>query len=110
MNQLEASLNGTKTSQDTDNKKPKEAKRQRHLPSLPSATSAAEMTPITFSALTDKTPVEWSSLENYEVFSLSADGSFPMVKVSRSKAVRLCDRKVMMAGSGRCHRVSLSNH
>lgn len=71
---------------------------------------AIDMNPVTFSGLSDKTAVEWSSLRNYEMFSLSADGSFPMMKVSRSKAVRLADRQVMMVGSGRCYRVSLSNH
>jgi hypothetical protein len=74
------------------------------------ATSATEMTPVIYNGLSDKTPVEWTFLKNYEVFSLSPDGSFPMVKVSRSKAVRLSDREVLMVGGGRCYRVSLSNH
>lgn len=84
------------------------SKPKRHLPSLPSAVSAAEMSNVSFGALVDKTAVEWSALKNYEAFSLSADGSFPMIKVSRSKAVRLADREVMLVGSGRCHRISLN--
>ncbi|WGV23461.1 hypothetical protein [Halotia branconii] len=68
------------------------------------------MNTVEYSGLADRTAVEWNSLKNYEMFSLSADGSFPMMKVSRSKAVRLADREVMMVGSGRCFRVSLSNH
>ena len=80
------------------------------MPSLPGATSATEMTAVTYNGLSDKTPVEWSSLKNYEIFSLSPDGSFPLMKVSRSKAVRLSDREVLMVGGGRCYRVSLSNH
>ncbi|WP_238553618.1 hypothetical protein [Fortiea contorta] len=76
------------------------------MPSLPSAVSAADMSTVNFSGLVDRTPVEWTSLENYEAFSLAADGSFPMMKVSRSKAVRLSDRKVLMVGSGRCYRIS----
>jgi hypothetical protein len=107
MEALETSANGTKTPVDTSKK---DRKAQRHLPSLPSATAATEMNQVSFSGLTDKTPVEWSSLKNYDLFSLSADGSFPMMKVSRSKAVRLSDREVMMVGSGRCFRISLSNH
>jgi hypothetical protein len=60
--------------------------------------------------LSDKTPIEWNQLKNYEIFSLSSDGSFPLMKVSRSKAVRLSDREVLMVGGGRCYRVSFSNH
>lgn len=109
METLEATSNGNKATPKTEDK-PKKDKQKRHLPSLPSAASAADMNPVTFSGLSDKTAVEWNSLKNYEMFSLSPDGSFPMMKVSRSKAVRLADRQVMMVGSGRCYRVSLSNH
>ncbi len=65
-------------------------------PSLPSAASAADMNQVEYSGLCDRTAVEWDSLRNYEMFSLSPDGSFPMMKVSRSKAVRLADREVMI--------------
>jgi hypothetical protein len=109
MEALEPVINGTKTTLNTDKKTTKD-KPKRHLPSLPSAVSAADMNNVEYSGLADRTAVEWSSLKNYEMFSLSADGSFPMMKVSRSKAVRLADREVMMVGSGRCFRVSLSNH
>ncbi|MBC1235656.1 hypothetical protein VF14_36675 [Nostoc linckia z18] len=111
METLEATTNGTKAGLKADDKPKKQAdKPKRHLPSLPSAISAADMNQVEYSGLADRTAVEWSSLQNYEMFSLSADGSFPMMKVSRSKAVRLADRQVMMVGSGRCFRVSLSNH
>lgn len=112
MQELEATINGIRTPESSD-KKPKKDdkdKTRRHLPSLPSAISAADMNAVEYSALADRTAVEWNSLQNYELFSLSPDGSFPMMKVSRSKAVRLADRHVMMVGSGRCFRVSLSNH
>ncbi|MEH2072318.1 MAG: hypothetical protein V7K47_29905 [Nostoc sp.] len=62
------------------------------MPSLPSAASAADMNQVEYLGLCDRTAVEWNSLRNYEVFSLSPDGSFPLMKVSRSKAVRLADR------------------
>lgn len=58
----------------------------------------------------DKTPVEWSSLKNYEAFSLSPDGSFPMIKISKIQAVSLSDREVHIVGSGHCYRISLFNH
>jgi hypothetical protein len=112
MEALEASTNGSKAALNTDKKTtPKEKEKQkRHLPSLPSAVSAADMNAVEYSGLADRTAVEWTYLKNYEMFSLSPDGSFPMMKVSRSKAVRLADREVMMVGGGRCFRVSLSNH
>ncbi|BAZ50141.1 hypothetical protein NIES4103_27550 [Nostoc sp. NIES-4103] len=111
MEALETTHNGTKATSNTDKKATKEKdKPKRHLPALPSAVSAADMNNVEYSGLADRTAVEWTSLKNYEMFSLSPDGSFPMMKVSRSKAVRLADREVMMVGSGRCFRVSLSNH
>ncbi len=111
METLEIAHNGNKAASNTDKKPTKEKeKAKRHLPALPSAVSAADMNTVDYSGLADRTAVEWSSLKNYEMFSLSPDGSFPMMKVSRSKAVRLADREVMMVGSGRCFRVSLSNH
>ncbi|GAX46272.1 hypothetical protein NIES4075_72930 [Tolypothrix sp. NIES-4075] len=100
MDTVEATSNGTKISLNNGNKPTKDTKQRRHLPSLPSATSAAEMNSVSYNGLSDKTPVEWSFLKKYELFSLSPDGSFPMMKVSRSKAVRLSDREVLMVGGG----------
>ena len=114
MEALEATSNGTKAVVKTEDKTEEKPKRdrvsRRPLPSLPSAASAADMNQVEYSALADRTAIEWVSLKNYEMFSLSPDGSFPMMKVSRSKAVRLADREAMMVGGGRCFRVSLSNH
>ncbi len=110
MDTVEATSNGIRSQTQPPNKPIKDAKQRRSLPSLPGASSASEMAGVTYNGLSDKTPVEWSSLKNYEIFSLSPDGSFPLMKVSRSKAVRLSDREVLMVGGGRCYRVSLSNH
>ncbi|MBD2609569.1 hypothetical protein H6G81_35045 [Scytonema hofmannii FACHB-248] len=110
METVETNRNGIKTHENNGNKANKDNKQRRHLPSLPGATSASDMTTVTYNGLSDKTPVEWSSLKNYEIFSLSPDGSFPLMKVCRSKAVRLSDREVLMVGGGRCYRVSFSNH
>jgi hypothetical protein len=60
--------------------------------------------------LPDKTPVEWSQLKNYEIFSISPDGSNPMMKVSRWKAVSISDREALMVGGGLCYRVSFAAH
>lgn len=105
MDTVETNTNGTRSQLQPGNKATKDTKVRRHLPSLPSATSATEMTVVAYSGLSDKTPVEWTFLKNYEIFSLSPDGSFAMMKVSRSKAVRLSDREVLMVGGGRCYRV-----
>ena len=110
MDAVETNRNGIKTPENNGNKATKDTRQRRHLPSLPGATSATEMTAVMYNGLSDKTPIEWSSLKNYEIFSLSPDGSFPLMKVSRSKAVRLSDREVLMVGGGRCYRVSFSNH
>ncbi|MBD2609593.1 hypothetical protein H6G81_35165 [Scytonema hofmannii FACHB-248] len=110
MEAVDTNNNGTRTQSQPLNKATKDNKQRRHLPSLPGASSASDMTAIIYNGLSDKTPVEWSFLKNYEIFSLSPDGSFPLMKVSRSKAVRLSDREVLMVGGGRCYRVSFSNH
>lgn len=110
MDAVETNRNGIKPHENNGSKANKDTKRRRHLPSLPGATAATEMTTVTYNGLSDKTPVEWSQLKNYEIFSLSQDGSFPLMKVSCSKAVRLSDREVLMVGGGRCYRVSFSNH
>ena len=86
--------------------KGKATQRQRNLPSLPTASSVSDMAQVAYKGLVDNTPTEWNQLKNYELFSLSSDGSFPMIKVSRSKAVQLHDREVLMVGSGRCYRVN----
>ena len=109
MEALEATSNGTKALPINEDK-PKRERAKRVLPTLPSAASVADMNQVEYSGLADRTAVSWDSLKNYEMFSLSADGSFPMMKVSRSKAVRLADRQVIMVGGGVCFRVSLSNH
>jgi hypothetical protein len=44
------------------------------------------------------------------MFSMSDDGAFPMIKVSKSKATRLGDRKVFQTGGGRVFRVALQSH
>ncbi|MEH2459141.1 hypothetical protein [Nostoc sp.] len=109
METLEAISNGTKTPPRTE-EQPKKDKKKRHLPILQAAAAIADMNAVDYSGLADRTGVQWDSLKNYEIFSLSPDGSFPMMKVSRSKAVRLADRQVLMVGGGVCFRVSLSNH
>lgn len=98
--------NGVTTAIQGGKAKAKNPPSRRNLPSLPTASSVSDMAQVTYRGLVDNTPTEWNQLKNYELFSLSSDGSFPMVKCSRSKAVQLHDRQVMMVGSGRCYRIN----
>jgi hypothetical protein len=83
--------------------------RQRNLPSLQSVTGTSSMSEAAFTGRVDRNATEWQLLPLYAVFSTAEDGSHPMVKVSRSKAVSLVDGKGYSVGSGRCYRVVLSN-
>lgn len=94
----------------TTNTKGKPAKKQRNLPPLTTFGSAADMRKVVFTALVSDVPTDFSNLENNEIFSLNQDGSFPMMRVSRSKATSLHDGKGYPCGSGRCYRISLSAH
>ncbi len=83
--------------------------RQRSLPSLQAVTGTSNMSEAAFVGRVDKNATEWQLLPLYAAFSTAEDGSHPMVKVSRSKAVSLVDGKSHAVGSGRCYRVILSN-
>lgn len=78
---------------------------RRNLPALPSMASASGMSDVTYSCKVDSSPSSWESLPLYCAFSLNADGSYPMVKVSCSKACDLRTNKSIPVGSGRCYRV-----
>lgn len=109
MEATEAANNGTKSHSKQGDNTAKTPRKQRYLPSLPTASSADERSKVTYQALCDNVPVEWHQLKNNETFSLSSDGSFPLIKVTRNKAVRIADREVFMVGGGRCYRVAISN-
>ncbi len=83
--------------------------RQRSLPSLQAVTGTSNMSEAAFVGRVDKNATEWQLLPLYAAFSTAEDGSHPMLKVSRSKAVSLVDGKSQAVGSGRCYRVILSN-
>lgn len=102
--------NGNNQAADPNQKAGKKPKKQRFLPPLPNFNSASDMHSATYSALVDKTPCEFHSLENYAIFSMSADGSFPMMRINCAKAVKLSDGKPYPTGGGRVYRVSLSAH
>jgi len=78
---------------------------RRNFPSLPSATGATDMADVNYCCKVDNSPTAWEALALYSPFSLSADGSYPHVKVSRSKAVDVRTGKSIGVGSGRCYRV-----
>ncbi|MGI2909371.1 hypothetical protein [Tolypothrix sp. VBCCA 56010] len=78
---------------------------RRNFPSLPSVPGASDMADVAYTCKVDASPTSWEALPLYSPFSLSADGSYPLIKVSRSKAADLRTGKSIHAGSGRCYRV-----
>lgn len=88
-----------------DNDKPRKRRQRKALPSLPSTTSASEMVDVEYSCKVDTTPITWESLPLYAMFSLSSDGSFPQIKVSKSRRFEIRTGNSHPCGSGRCYRV-----
>lgn len=78
---------------------------RQNFPSLPSAPGASEMSDVGYDCKVDSSPTNWESVPLYSAFSLSSDGSFPKVKVTRSKYCDLRSGKSQSVGSGRCYRV-----
>lgn len=101
--------NGTATAANNGKSASTKPVRQRSLPSLQAVTGTSNMSEAAFVGRVDKNVTEWQLLPLYAGFSTAEDGSHPMVKVSRSKAVSLVDGKSHAVGSGRCYRVILSN-
>jgi hypothetical protein len=104
-----AERNGIKVTPDSNKPTGKPSSRQRSLPSLQAVTGTSGMSEAAFVGRVDKNATEWQLLPLYAAFSTAEDGSHPMLKVSRSKAVSLVDGKSHAVGSGRCYRVILSN-
>ena len=110
METTDTSTNGTKTASKNEKGNTKEGKKRRHYGVLQPSSSSEDMAKASYSGLIDNTPTDWKSLKNYELFSLTPDGLFPWLKVSRSKAVRLFDGYVEMTDGGRCYKIMLSSH
>ncbi|NEP70292.1 hypothetical protein [Moorena sp. SIO3A5] len=76
--------------------------------SLESASSLSEMSGVTITGYCDSAPTEWQLLPTFASFSLSADGSFPKVKSSKSSFIDLkTGRHETGIATGRCYRVYL---
>lgn len=88
-------------------KQPQEKKKRarRQPPPLPSQAGASEMSVASYECKVETTPTNWDSLPIWSAFSLSSDGSYPQVKVSRRQYCDLRTGKSFEAGSGRCYRV-----
>ena len=104
-----ATVNGTKEGTQASDKGNKSPKQRRNLPTLQVATSTSELKEAAFVAKVDESPTDFSMLPTNTAFSLAQDGSNPMVKASKSKAISLSDGKSITAGSGRCFRLYLTN-
>ncbi len=110
MEVTDTSTNGSKTALSKDKDTRNSVKAKRHYGVLQPSSDAEDMAKAAYSGLVDNTPKEWKSLKNYELFSLTPDGLFPWLKVSRNKAVRLFDGHVEMVSDGRCYKIMLSSH
>ena len=103
MNTINSNL--STDSQQQNNDKPRTRRQRKALPSLPSTTSATEMVDVEYRCKVDTTPITWEQLPLYSMFSLSPDGSFPQVKISKSRRFELRSANSFPCGSGRCYRV-----
>lgn len=104
MTEVQPTINGTVPGFSAG-KSATKTKLRRSLPSLPSAPGASQMLDVNYQCKVDSSPSSWETVPLYSLFSQSADGSYPLVKVSRSKAADLRTGKSMPVGSGRCYRV-----
>lgn len=104
MTEVQTATNGS-VPVTTTGKTPTKRILRQNFPPLPSAPGASEMTDAAYSCKVDSSPTNWESVPLYSAFSLSSDGSFPKVKVTRSKYCDLRSGNSQPAGSGRCYRV-----
>ena len=95
----------TLNSSTENNNKPRTRRQRKALPSLPSTTSATEMVDVEYRCKVDTTPITWEQLPLYSVFSLCADGSYPQIKLSKSRRFEIRTGNSHPCGSGRCYRV-----
>lgn len=98
-------VNGSKTEVTTVKKR----KQRRAAPSLQAQTSTSAMPSAQFAAKVDTAPADWQMLGNYEMFSCAEDGSNPMVKVNKTRAISLTTNKYCLVGGGRCYRIIILN-
>ena len=85
--------------------KPKVKRQRRQPPPLPSVAGASDMADVKFDCKVDASPSGWDALPLWASFSLSSDGSYLKVKVSKSQFCDLRTGQSTSAGSGRCYRV-----
>lgn len=103
---MDTLINSNNTSEQLlNNDKPRTRRQRKALPSLPSVASGTDMTDVEYRCKVDTTPITWEQLPLYSLFSLSPDGSFPQVKISKSRRFEIRTAKSHPCGSGRCYRV-----
>lgn len=95
-------LNGTAKA---ELKELKQRRPRRQPPPLPSVAGASEMNSATYDCKVDNSPIGWDALPLWSAFSLSADGSYPHVKVSKSQYRDLRTGRAYSCGSGRCYKI-----
>jgi hypothetical protein len=88
-------------------KEPKKLKPRKPLPPLITSAGANEMPEVNYLGRVENSPTNWGDLPRYALFSGSADGSYPLLKISKTQYVDLRTGKSQWCGSGRCYRVLL---
>lgn len=88
-------------------KEPKKLKPRKPLPPLVTSAGANEMPEVSYAGRVENSPVNWVDLPRYALFSGSPDGSYPLLKISKTQYVDLRTGKSNWCGSGRCYRVLL---
>ena len=83
--------------------------RNRKVNTLPSISPSSEMTKTSYEVLIDGTPTAWTELPCRALFSMSPDGSFPFIKMSKSSYADLRTLVVTTGvhSNGRVYRVYL---
>ena len=84
----------------------KKARKERPMRSLAGMAEASAMGIAEIKRKVDNVQSEWKALPNFSLFSLSADGSYPCVKSSKSSYIDLVrERQENDIFSGRCYRL-----
>ena len=84
----------------------KKSRKERPMRSLAGMAEASAMGIAEMKRKVDNVQSEWKNLPNFCLFSLSADGSYPCVKSSKSSYIDLVrERQENDIFSGRCYRL-----
>ena len=98
-------MDATRVTNATEVDKGKVRRIRQQPPPLPSVASASEMGDVNYQCKVDNAPISWEALPLWTAFSLSADGSYPHVKVSKRQYCDLRTGRAYPVGGGRCYKI-----